>query len=35
MSLTTQELLATGLVQDPGAVPLVIGVAGDRRRGPS
>jgi hypothetical protein len=30
MTLTTQELLATGLVQDPGAVPLVIGVAGHR-----
>ncbi len=30
MSLTIQELLATGLVQDPGAVPLVMGVAGHR-----
>lgn len=30
MTLSTPELLATGLVQDPGAVPLVIGVAGHR-----
>lgn len=30
MTLTSQELLATGLVQDPGAIPLVIGVAGHR-----
>lgn len=29
-SLPFQELLATGLVQDPGAVPLVVGVAGHR-----
>ena len=34
MSLTTQELLATGLVQDPGAVPHVIGVAGYGDPGP-
>lgn len=30
MITSTPELLATGLVQDPGAVPLVIGVAGHR-----
>jgi hypothetical protein len=30
MTLSTPQLLATGLVQDPGAVPLVIGVAGHR-----
>lgn len=28
MDTPTQELLATGLVQDPGAILLVIGVAG-------
>ena len=30
MTTPHQDLLATGLVQDPGAVPLVIGVAGHR-----
>ena len=30
MITASPELLATGLVQDPGAVPLVIGVAGHR-----
>lgn len=30
MDTVTQQLLATGLVQDPGAIPLVIGVAGHR-----
>ena len=34
MTFATTELLATGLVQDPGAVPLVIGVAGHRNPRP-
>lgn len=34
MVTVTQELLATGLVQDPGAIPLVIGVAGHRNPRP-
>jgi hypothetical protein len=34
MASFTPELLATGLAQDPGAIPLVIGVAGHRNPRP-